>query len=188
VSAVSQLDYPREPERRTEWIVARRPARPELDPKLPVDYLVEEECSATGHVIPIATIFLANRECPWRCVMCDLWKNTLAEPLAPGVIPGQIGYALERLAPAREIKLYNSGSFFDLQAIPQDDYAAIARLVKDFDRTIVECHPSLVGALCLQFRDLLPKRLEIAMGLETAHPEVLERLNKRMTLESFTSD
>ena len=28
-------------------------------------------------------------------------------------------------------------------------------------------------------------RLEIAMGLETVHPEVLRRLNKRMTLDDF---
>jgi hypothetical protein len=32
---------------------------------------------------------------------------------------------------------------------------------------------------------LLAGKLEVAMGLETAHPEVLERLNKRMTLEQF---
>ena len=30
-----------------------------------------------------------------------------------------------------------------------------------------------------------PARLEVAMGLETAHPAVLERLNKGITLDSF---
>src|SRR5690349_22069509 len=30
-----------------------------------------------------------------------------------------------------------------------------------------------------------PPRLEVAMGLETAHPHALERLNKRFTLEDF---
>ena len=29
-------------------------------------------------------------------------------------------------------------------------------------------------------------QLEVAMGLETAHPDALERLNKRMTVEDFT--
>jgi uncharacterized Fe-S cluster-containing MiaB family protein len=38
----------------------------------------------------------------------------------------------------------------------------------------------------LRFRDLLHGKLEVAMGLETAHPEVLARLNKRMTLDQFT--
>jgi radical SAM enzyme (TIGR01210 family) len=148
---------------------------------------VEDECSSTGEIVPVATIFLINRECPWRCVMCDLWKNTLTETVAPGAIPRQIAYALERLPAARHVKLYNSGSFFDLQAIPREDYATIAKLVGHFDRTIVECHPALVGPACFEFRDLLPHRLEVAMGLETAHPEVLERLNKRMTLELFAS-
>ena len=51
---------------------------------------------------------------------------------------------------------------------------------------IVENHPALTGDDCLRFRDLLRGRLEVAMGLETAHPETLARLNKRMTLEQFS--
>jgi uncharacterized Fe-S cluster-containing MiaB family protein len=39
---------------------------------------------------------------------------------------------------------------------------------------------------CLRFRDLLTGALEIAMGLETVHPQVLAGLNKRMTLEQFS--
>ena len=180
-----KVAYPPEPDRRTEWIVTRRPPRQQPDPTRPVEYLVEEEFSSRGKIVPVATIFLANRECPWRCLMCDLWRKTLTVSVPPGAIPQQIAYALERMPPAQEIKLYNSGSFFDEQAIPRADYAAIAGLVENFDRTIVECHPSLIGSGCRAFRDLLSPRLEVAMGLETAHPEVLERLNKRMTLDQF---
>ncbi len=54
-----------------------------------------------------------------------------------------------------------------------------------FERVIVECHPSLVGPEVLRFRDRLAGRLEVAMGLETAHPVVLEKLNKGMTLDDF---
>ena len=32
---------------------------------------------------------------------------------------------------------------------------------------------------------MLGRPLEVAMGLETVHPGVLEQLNKRMTLEQF---
>ncbi|MBC8002638.1 MAG: hypothetical protein H7X97_08630, partial [Opitutaceae bacterium] len=85
----------------------------------------------------------------------------------------------------RQIKLYNSGSFFDPRAIPPDDHAAIASRLRDFERIIVECHPALVTEDILSFRDQLTPGLEIAMGLETAHPDVLEKLNKRMTLEQF---
>jgi radical SAM enzyme (TIGR01210 family) len=117
--------------------------------------------------------------------MCDLWRNTLADETPPGAIPAQIDYALNRLPAAREIKLYNSGSFFDRKAVPPRDHAAIAERVSGFERVIVECHPALVGDDCLRFRDRLQGRLEVAMGLETVHPQVLARLNKRMTRDQF---
>jgi radical SAM enzyme (TIGR01210 family) len=177
--------YPDAPGKRAEWIVRQRPQRTPLDSSRPYAYFVEDERSATGEIVPVATIFLTNRECPWRCVMCDLWKNTLLESVEPDAIPRQIQFALDRLPAARQIKLYNSGSFFDVQAIPRADYAAIAELVRPFDRVITECHPALIGDQCFGFHDLLGRPLEVAMGLETAHPGVLEKLNKRMTIDQF---
>jgi hypothetical protein len=178
--------YPASGAERDQWILARRPAREALDPWRPYAFLVEEEYSATKEVVPVATIFLTNRECPWRCLMCDLWRNTLTEKVPIGAIPQQIDYALAQLPPARQIKLYNSGSFFDRGAIPIEDYPAIAAQANLFDRTIVESHPSLIYQNCLPFRDLLSNQLEVAMGLETAHPEILARLNKRITLNQFS--
>ena len=166
-------------------LLRQRPERIRLDPNRPYAFFVEDERSSSGEIVPVATIFLTNRECPWRCTMCDLWKNTLTEPVEPGAISRQIEYALDRLPPARQIKLYNSGSFFDAQAIPPAEYASIAALIAGFERTIVECHPGLVGSRCFEFRELLKQPLEVAMGLETAHPAVLEKLNKRMTVEQF---
>jgi radical SAM enzyme (TIGR01210 family) len=117
--------------------------------------------------------------------MCDLWRNTVTETIPVGAIPAQIDYALSRLAPARQIKLYNSGSFFDRAAVPPEDDPQIAYRVSSFERVIVECHPALVGDRCLKFRDLLTGRLEVAMGLETVDDDVLSRLNKGMTLDQF---
>lgn len=160
-------------------------ARNVLNPWQPYGFFTEDEYSHTGDLLPVATILLTNRECPLQCAMCDLWRNTLAETVPLGAIPAQIDYALARVPAARQIKLYNSGSFFDRRAIPVEDYSAIAARVGSFERVIVECHPALVGARCLRFRDLIGTRLEVAMGLETAHEETLARLNKRMTLDQF---
>jgi radical SAM enzyme (TIGR01210 family) len=181
--------YPSSPSARSRWVLQRRPTRNVLDPFQPYAFLVETEVGPGDEAVRVVTIFLTNRECPWRCLMCDLWRNTLEETVPEGAIPTQIRFALEQLAPASSgascIKLYNAGSFFDRRAIPPGDYPEIARLCSPFRRTIVECHPALVGPRCLEFRDLLPGRLEVAMGLETVHPEILERLNKRMTLDQF---
>ncbi|HXP08204.1 MAG TPA: hypothetical protein VN828_06885 [Acidobacteriaceae bacterium] len=167
--------------------MSRRPARGQLDPYLPYEFFVEEERSADGVVVPVATVLITNKECPFRCVMCDLWRNTLTESVPVGAIPAQIDHALLGITPAKQLKLYNSGSFFDPHAIPVQDYAAIAQRANRFDRLIVENHPALTGDACLRFRDLLACGLEVAMGLETANPEVLGRLNKRMTLDQFSN-
>lgn len=177
--------FPESPAERDAWILVRRPERNVVDPLRPYAFLVEDERTASGEVVPVATVLLTNRECPWRCLMCDLWRNTLTQPVPVGAIPVQIDFALQWLGAARQIKLYNSGSFFDPKAIPLEDHAAIAERVTGFERVIVECHPALVGKTCISFRNRIAGRLEVAMGLETAHPEILERLNKRMNIEQF---
>ena len=177
--------YPDAASQRDRWIIAQRPAREDRNPWQPYAFFAEQEPSSTGEILDVTTVLLTNRECPWRCVMCDLWRNTLTESVPVGAIPAQIDYALAHLPTARVIKLYNSGSFFDPHAIPVEDYTAIAERLQDFESVVVECHPSLVGERCVAFHDLLPGKLEVAMGLETAHPGVLEKLNKRMTLEQF---
>src|SRR5947209_3906691 len=166
------------------WVLEQRGAKNPVDAGRPYAFHVEAE-RAAGEMVDVATLFLTNRECPYRCLMCDLWRNTLDERVPAGAIPAQIRVALERLPPAQWIKLYNSGSFFDPAAVPPADYEEIARLVAPFERVTVECHPALLGQRCLQFQALVEGGLEVAMGLETAHPEVLARLNKRMTLDQF---
>lgn len=179
--------YPAKAVERGAWIVSRRPARNQLDPLVPYEYFVEDERNHEGVVAPVATVFLTNRECPFRCLMCDLWRNTLTDTVPVGAIPAQIDFALLRLAPARQLKLYNSGSFFDPRAIPPDDYAAVAQRADRFERVIVENHPAFVGDACLRFRDLLRGSFEIAMGLETVDPDATSKLNKRMTLDQFSA-
>jgi radical SAM enzyme (TIGR01210 family) len=156
-----------------------------MDPDRPYAFCVEPERGADGRVDDVATIFLTNRECPFRCLMCDLWKNTLDGPTPRGAIPRQIDYALSRLPPARRIKLYNSGNFFDPRAVPLPDHDAISDRVSGFQTVIVENHPRFCGDDCLRFRDRINGNLEVAIGLETAHPEVLAGLNKQMTLDDF---
>lgn len=215
-------------------LASRREPRATLDPFRPYAFHVESERAGSGQVVNVASVLLTNRECPWHCVFCDLWRHTLRRTVPLGAIPAQIDCALSRLATTAEappvhLKLYNAGSFFDRRAIPPGDYPAIAERACRFARVIVECHPALVDDPVPRFRDLLAERaarvptdrrapsprlrlghpsgtrpsaageggsegassrsvprLEVAMGLETAHPQVLARLNKQMTLDQFT--
>ncbi len=201
--------YPDSPAERTRWILEKRGPKNTLDPRKPYAALLEDEIGPDGTLWPCATLFLTNRECPFRCLMCDLWKNTLDSSVTPGTIPAQIDAGLGEISPnpdngepdsdspllgpgvsARAVKLYNSGSFFDPKAIPPEDDEEIVRRVRGFERVIIECHTAfLVGSYrerVLRFRDAIaPATLEIAIGLETACEGVLEKLNKRMTLDDF---
>jgi uncharacterized Fe-S cluster-containing MiaB family protein len=138
----------------SEWIISQRGAKNEIDFHRPYDCMVEKERRPDGRVQDTAIVFLSNKECTYKCLMCDLWKNTSNDSAPPGAIPEQIEWAL-------------------------------ARLVDHFETVIVESHTRLIGEKCLEFRDLISGKLEVAIGLETAHPEILARLNKQMTLDDF---
>ncbi|MEO8585537.1 MAG: radical SAM protein [Acidobacteriota bacterium] len=171
---------------RDAYVLGLRPPRNAVDPLRPNGFFVEEEPRPGGGTDRVATILLTDRECPWRCLMCDLWKNTLETPTPTGAIPAQIRFALERLPSANVLKLYSAGSFFDRAAIPVEDHDEIAQLARGFTRVVVECHPALVGESTLRFRDLLGgAQLEVAIGLETSQEEILRRLNKGMTVADF---
>lgn len=166
-------------------ILSLRGARNDVDPWKPYHFLNEPEFSADGVVEDVSTIFLTNRECPFRCLMCDLWKNTTTSTVSIGAIPKQIEFALSRLPTAKHVKLYNSGNFFDAQAIPSADLADIADRVRHFETVIVENHPRLCDRRCGEFQQRLGTQLEVALGLETSHAPTLAKLNKQMSVDDF---
>ena len=167
------------------WILSQRGNKNTVDPFKPYGWLVEKERTRSGQIEDTGIIFLTNRECPFHCLMCDLWKNTTDDTVPAGAIPKQIAWALEQMPGVKHIKLYNSGSFFDTKAIPEDDYKEIANLLRFRETVIVESHPAFINERCLKFRDMLKPELNVAIGLETIQPGMLKKLNKRMTLDEF---
>ena len=168
------------------WIESLRGSKNLVDKHKPYAWLVEKERTKTARTEDVGIIFLTNKECPYRCLMCDLWKNTADESVGAGSIPEQVEWALKMMPGVKHVKLYNNGSFFDEQAIPSSDYEKIALLLDDLETVIVECHPRLVGEKCVRFSDMLKPELEVALGLETVNPDVLKKLNKKMTTEDFS--
>jgi archaeosine synthase beta-subunit len=190
--------YPAGAAARDRFVLDRRPPRQLHDPWRAQGLLVEDERAADHTIGRVATVFLTGRECPWRCAMCDLWQHTTESDTPAGAIAAQVAAARRTLDESRDpisqMKLYNAGSFFDPRAVPEGDYDGVAAHLTGLTRVIVESHPALVGARTSRFLEALhrhqpaglaPPALEVAMGLETAHPDALERLNKKMTVEDF---
>lgn len=169
----------------TAAIRARRGPKTPVAPRRAYAFFRERERSADGVIEDVGTVLLTNRECPFTCVFCDLWRHTLDEATPRGAIVSQVEEAFPQLMPVSVVKLYNAGNFFDPQAIPSEDWPAIVALVQDLRVLIVENHPRLTDDRLLRFRDLLPGRLEVALGLETANEHILARLNKQMTVDDF---
>jgi radical SAM enzyme (TIGR01210 family) len=179
---------------RDRFVLDRRGARPAHDPWRHQGVLVEAERSADGRAERMATVFLTGRECPWRCTMCDLWRYTTVEDTPRGAIPAQVAAARAEAeaahGPIAGVKLYNAGSFFDPRAVPDSDYGAVAAALAGVPHIVVESHPALVSerhGRVDRWRKTLPpaSALEVAIGLETVHPDALDRLNKRFGVERF---
>jgi radical SAM enzyme (TIGR01210 family) len=175
-------------------IRAARGAKLPVDARRPVAQWDEWEVDSPGHAVATRVLLLVGAECRFSCTMCDLWKHTLDRPTQLGDLPEQIRFGLSapwilaernEVSPQRWLKLYNSSNFFDAYNVPTEDLGEIASMVGSFERVIIENHPRLLSDEIRNFRDRLAGRLEVAMGLETIHPQLLAWLNKKMTVTDF---
>ncbi len=162
-----------------------REKKNKADPSRPYSWSVEKERTREGKIEDTGTIFLTNKECPFTCLMCDLWMNTTDNSVSAGDIESQLNHVLPEFKSVPNLKLYNSGNFFDGKAIPENAIEMIAGKLGNFKTLIVENHPNFINDRCLKFRDMISGELQVAIGLETVHPEILPRLNKKMDLADF---
>lgn len=139
-------------------------------------------------VEPSVTVFLTGAECPFQCTFCDLWRFTLDGPTPRGALPTQLASALDDVPQAARtglLKLYNASNWFDARAVPEADDVAIGPMCDGFRRVVVESHARLVGDRCRHFGEALEGRLQVALGVETVHPQALARLNKGLDLDDL---
>ena len=164
-----------------------RPAKPFVDPYRAHGSLVEEERRSDGTIERALTVFLAGAECPFTCSFCDLWRYTIDGPTPPGALTRQLADVLAALdGPLPErIKLYTASNFFDRRAVPEQDLHGLASLVAPFRGVTVESHASTIGDATLAFAGRLRGALEVAVGLETIHPDAVARMNKRLDPARF---
>src|SRR4051812_27249172 len=85
-------------------ILALRPAKNNVDPYRAHAFFAEPERTRYGVIEEVATLLLVNRECPFRCLMCDLWKNTTDTRVPAGAVVAQVEHALAEFPSARHVK------------------------------------------------------------------------------------
>jgi radical SAM enzyme (TIGR01210 family) len=164
-----------------------------LDPSRPLGWIVERErCPDRPRPRRWLTVFTAGAECPFACVFCDLWQHTLPGPTPEGALPAQLRTAIAAARAAghafENLKIYNASNLFEPRAVPAGDDPALVEISAGFERVLVECHPRWLDDRALAFARALAERgsrLDVALGLETVHPEALPKLGKKMTVERF---
>lgn len=168
-----------------------------VDAWKPIAVWDELEVESPSNAAESRVFLLTGSECRFTCTMCDLWRHTLDTRTPPGSIPQQIQFGLAQppsnpsvpsgitSANQRWVKLYNSSNFFDDHNVPIEDRQSIAELLQNKHKVVVENHPKLVKDDVKEFANSLSGKLEVAMGLETIHPELLTWLNKQFTVDDF---
>lgn len=167
-----------------ERIRSLRPQKKYVDPFEAHGSLIETERRPDGTIESALTVFLAGAECPFTCSFCDLWKFSIDGPTPSGALTTQLEGAIAGIR-ADRLKLYNASNFFDTRSVPLEDLRGIARLGSSFDALTVESHANTIGPRVVEFAGAVSGRLELAVGLETIHPDAASKLNKRLDLVRF---
>jgi radical SAM enzyme (TIGR01210 family) len=160
---------------------ARRPppAAPDAASRY-VNLWTEPEALGTERV-PAFVVILKTRGCYWAdvkgCSMCGYSRDTLGRSATPDELAHQLSAALARYRDEPYVKFYTSGSFLDDREV---DPASRERIVRAFSgrarrllfETLPEfAHDGTLGPL----KEAFSGELEVAMGLESTQPEILQR-------------
>jgi radical SAM enzyme (TIGR01210 family) len=147
----------------------------------PVNMWTEDEALGPDRVRAFVAI-LRTRGCYWAdvkgCSMCGYAKDTLGRSASPEELTNQLDRVLARYQGEPYVKFYTSGSFLDDREV---DPGSRERIAKAFAgrarRLLFETLPEFaVDAAVGPVRDAFGGEVEVAMGLESAQPEVLGRL------------
>jgi radical SAM enzyme (TIGR01210 family) len=152
------------------------------------------------------TIILRTRGCNWAlgeyggCSMCGYIQDTCNFEIDEEQIINQLNYVLENVkdeinddVDQYAFKIYNSGSFFDPQAIPINVRNHIYKKIKEYSNIkefVCESRIEFIDEPRLNElkKNLDDRYCEIGIGLETVNDHIRKNyINKGITLEQFTN-
>jgi len=160
---------------------ARRPepAPPDAASRL-VNQWTEPE-ALSGERVRAFVVILRTRGCYWAdvkgCSMCGYARDTLGRSATPEELERQIRSAVESYKGEPYVKVYTSGSFLDDREV---DAESRRRFVRAFSgrarRLLFETLPEFATPELLEpLKAEFAGDLEVALGLESTQPEVLQR-------------
>ena len=171
-----------------ELVRSLRPESPrEFDETKPIAMWTEKD-TAGGEIVDAFVLILRTRGCYWAlnsgCTMCGYINDARMEPVSDENMQIQLEKALKRYRGEKVVKIFTSGSFLDPNEISPEMQARIARAFKDAERFIVESLPEFVTEKILE--PVVQDNLEIAIGLESASDDVLQRnVNKSFRVKDY---
>jgi radical SAM enzyme (TIGR01210 family) len=133
-----------------------------------------------SEVVDAYVMILRTRGCAWAlssgCSMCGYINDATQKTVDEDDLLYQFSEAMNRFSNERIVKIYTSGSFFDEGELP---LAVSDRILNELsektEKIIVEARPEFVKEENLKGQ----KKLEVAIGLESANDFVLEHsINK----------
>ncbi len=171
-----------------ELVRSLRPEKPrEFDESKPIAMWTEKD-TVNGEITDAFVLILRTRGCYWAlnsgCTMCGYINDARMEPVSDENMAIQLEKALKKYRGERVVKIFTSGSFLDPNEISPGMQVKIARAFGDADRFIVESLPEFVVGNILE--PVKQENLEIAIGLESASDDVLEKnVNKSFRVKDY---
>ena len=171
-----------------ELVKGMRPSEErDTDDSRPIAMWNEKDV-AGGEVVDAFVLILRTRGCYWAlqsgCTMCGYINDARRRPVKDEDMRNQLKIALERYRDERVVKIFTSGSFLDPNEIDPQVQKEIIRSFSGADRLIIESLPEFVIPGIIG--PLKQDNLEIAIGLESASDEVLEKsVNKSFRVKDY---
>lgn len=143
-----------------------------------------------GKPVKSNTIIFRTKGCYWGqkggCTMCGYVYDAATSPPTYDDIMAQYR-SVEGRIDGSVVKLFTSGSFFDIREIPEKAREEIlSGLSKKAAKIIVETRPEFVTDDTMQDAKKYVERLEVAIGLETSNDKIrIECINKNFLFKDF---
>jgi radical SAM enzyme (TIGR01210 family) len=158
----------------------RPPPAPAGSARNLVNQWTEPEAIGPEHVRAFVLI-LKTRGCYWAdvkgCSMCGYSRDTLGRSATHSELASQIEQARAAYRGEPYVKVYTSGSFLDDREVDPESRADLLKVFAPrAQRFLFETLPEFATAETLEpLKAVFPGEVEVAMGLESADPEVLRR-------------